>query len=124
MIDAQYHIDNPFSYLQGRSPEKYLFYEARRSPNPGAAMELYRRITGFSVQHFDENWKEFIEFMVWHGHSPETQAIAAQAGGWWIYSKHDGYGKHGPKFLLMHEWLFLLDHRKKRKAGGEKELIG
>jgi hypothetical protein len=121
MIDPTYHIENPFCWK--RSPDKYLFYEARRSPNPGAAMELYRKITGYSQQHFDTFWKEFIEYLIWYGHPFDTKVIAAQANGWWFYSICDGYGQHGPKFLLMDEWIFLLDNRKRRKAGGEKELI-
>ena len=83
---------------------KYIEFEAAKSVNPQAALELVDSMSRWSEETFSAGWIMGLEYTLWDNLAkyPEIKELHLACQGWWIW-------KQGEKFVTTEDWLIIKD---------------
>lgn len=103
--------NNPYDWVDDY--DKYLQFEAMRSPDASVAMSLLEKMSNYSEEFWCAGWIEGNEYALWDiaigkdkkwknkRFSEELRVLSNQCGGWWIFCD-------GERFATLEQWFKIL----------------
>jgi hypothetical protein len=93
-------MNNRYSWLNDYT--NYIKFEAAKSTNPQAALELVDYMSRWSEETFFAGWIMGLEYSLWDNLKKYTKIkqLHLACDSWWIW-------RQGEKFVTTEDWLII-----------------